>query len=349
MYTRFGPIARLIPSNWVDPSPGVPWKKVEHMSVPERVVSLLPGATELVWALGAGSRLVAVSHECDYPPQVLQFPKVTRCWIDTSACSRQIDRQTRSLYESGQPLYALDVPLLESLNPDLVITQAQCDVCAIGDNDVREQLARSSRLRNTQILALHARSILDLFHDLDRVADALGLKREAQRLRSEWQQRLERMRTWTARQAVSPRTVCLEWLDPPILAGNWMPQLVAWAGGTYPDVPVGEPSRVVDWVWLAQWQPDVLILMPCGFGLERTWQEIAMVSDKQFWELDVWRQGHVWAVDGNAYFNRLGPRLIDSLALLTKLLHPEFPEQEVCCQPGVYRQVVPPVRVPEDG
>lgn len=294
-----------------------------------RIASLLASSTEILFGLGLGPQVVAVSHECDYPPQAVSLPRVTRTRIDPHADSRSIDHQVRALLEHGEPLYEIDLERLAHLAPDLIVTQAQCDVCAVRYQDVVDAVAREPRLRGARVVALNPQRLDDVLHDVLRVAEAAGCPQAGAAYVAALQERVQRVaaRASSLPAAQRPTVVCLEWLAPLMAAGNWMPELVERAGGRNLLTTAGRHSPEVSWEAIRAAAPDVLLVMPCGFDLPRTLAELPLLCrHRGFDELPAVRHGRVYALDGNAYFNRSGPRMVDSLELVAHLLHPQdFP------------------------
>ncbi len=305
------------------------------MPPPPRIVSTLASGTEILFALGLGDRLVAVSHECDHPPAVHELPRITRTRIDPAAASSDIDRQVRELSAKGESLYEIDAERLTALVPELIVTQSHCDVCAVSGRDVRRTLDAIPTLRAAEIVELNPTTLDGLFDDVRRVGLATGCNSRATDVVAAMQNRVEAVArvTHTLDEASRPRTACIEWIDPISLAANWMPDLLRIAGGRCEVVSPGVRSGFTDWETVADFQPEVIVVMPCGFDLPRTIEEAGVLETRPGWaDLPAVRHGRVWAVDGNAYFNRSGPRLIDSLEILACLLHPErFPQFASLC------------------
>ncbi len=287
-----------------------------------RIVSLLPSATELICALGLESALVGISHECDYPPGVNGLPRVTRTRIAHDASSRDIDTQVREELAGAQALYSLDLDTLRELAPDLIVTQSLCDVCAVGADEVDAALCRlpgTPRLFNLQPERLG-----DILGCVRELGSAAGVPAAAELLIAGMEARIDAVRERSARlpDAARPRVALVEWLDPWFDAGHWNPELVELAGG----VPVcgrkGEPSTTLDWATLRELDPDVLFIACCGFDVARTQADIPIVTALPGWmDLKCVREGRVYVTDGNAYFNRPGPRIVDSLEILAHALH----------------------------
>lgn len=287
-----------------------------------RVVSLLPGATEIVCALGAGDQLVGVSHECDHPAWVRDLPAVTRPKVDPRADSMTIDGEVRSLLAAGLAIYEIDVATLAALRPDVIVTQHQCDVCAVSYDEV-EAAARTTLGADVRIVSLAPRVLADVWGDIDRVAVALGRTSDARELCVRLEDRLAALTARTA-SLDHPTVACIEWLDPLMLAANWTPELVVIAGGHYPFAASGAASVVSEWAELVAVQPEVVVLMPCGFPIEQTYRELDRLRDRPEWgALRAARAGRASVVDGNAFFNRPGPRLVESAEILAALLHPK--------------------------
>ena len=289
-----------------------------------RVVSLLPSATEIVYALGLGDQLAGVTHECDYPPQARTKPAVTSSTLsDPSLTSAEIDARVAEQQADGLGTYRLDVGRLAELRPSLIFTQGLCDVCAVPHGVVRR--AVPSLPTRPHVYSLDPTSIGDVLSDIKTVGDATGRQVRARELIAQLRRRIDRVTFLTAGIELLPRVFCLEWLDPPWTAGHWVPELVGMAGGYDELGGGGEPSRRTTWQEIARFAPEVIVLMPCGFDLERTRAELARTTLPPEWSgLPAVVDGRVWAVDGSAYFNRPGPRLVDGLEILAGIIHPEL-------------------------
>lgn len=291
-----------------------------------RIVSLLSSATEMLYGLGLGEQVVAVSHECDYPPPATHKPRVTRSWIDSHATSADIDEQVKQRLSAGLPLYEIVADELLRLAPDVIVTQAQCDVCAVRYADVVDLVATTPALRNTRIVSLNPTSLGEVLADIERVAAAVAAADAGRRWVAELTARVEHVRQITGSLPSSERVrvACIEWIEPLMCAGNWMPELITIAGGTQPFAQAGLHSGYTAWADVVAFDPQAIVVMPCGFDLPRTLQESARLRELPQWhDLTAVRLGQVFCVDGNAYFNRSGPRLVDSLELLAWLLHPQ--------------------------
>ncbi len=281
---------------------------------PKRIVSLLPGATEIVAALGAGDRLVGVSHECDYPAWVRDLPRVTWTPIDTEASSGAIDEQIRAAIAAGQPAIVLDAGILATLRPDLILTQSLCQVCAVADGSVF-QLAELLTPAPA-VLALTGRTLAGVHADMIAIARTLDLEHAGEELVAELAARFAALRARAARHE-RPRVLCVEWLEPPFVAGHWVPELVDAAGGVDVAAAAGSHSRVVTWDELDRTPADVVIVMLCGFDLRRARVEVAMCEGlHRFAD----RGLPIWLLDGNAYTSRPGPRLIEGAECIAAAL-----------------------------
>jgi iron complex transport system substrate-binding protein len=285
-----------------------------------RIVSLLPSATEIVCALGLGDRLVGVTHECDYPAFVRTLPKVTTTLIPTDAPSAAIDALVRERLKTQRALYSLDFPTLERLAPDLIVTQALCDVCAVAEAEVE---AAACRLPGRpRVVNLEPTSLGDVFATFQLVGRAAGVEPRAEEVVRALGDRVDAV---VARVAGlrRPRVLLLEWLDPPYSCGHWSPELVALAGGEEVIGRTGARSRTLAWAEVAAAQPEVVVLACCGFSVERTLEDLPLVDARVEWDnLPAVRDGRAFVVDGSAYFSRPGPRLVDSLEILAHALHP---------------------------
>lgn len=293
-----------------------------------RIVSLLPSATEIVCALGLGRRLVGRSHECDHPPEVIRLPPLTTTGLDRGRDSATIDRQVRDIVESGLSVYRVDGDRLRALAPDAIVTQTQCEVCAVTEDElaaaVGDWLDREPRL-----VSQRAASLSGLWDDVRRFGAALERRREAAALVSELQGRMAAIARDASHGPVRTRRVaCIEWLEPLMAAGNWVPELVALAGGEDPFGRAGAHAPGLDFDDLVAADPDVIVLMPCGFDIARTGREMHLLTTRPRWSgIKAVREGRVYLTDGNAYFNRPGPRLVDSLAILARLIGADVPDE----------------------
>lgn len=286
-----------------------------------RICSLLPGATEVVAALGLADALVAISHECDYPPEIRPKPVIIKSAVDPQRTSSPaIDRQVREAMRNGAGLYRIDESLLKSVRPDLIITQSLCDVCAVTPTEVQRALAGLKR--QPRILSLDPTDLESVLRDIEAIGSATGRNAQARRLVQGLRDRIARVQ---ARVQEEPRrrAACIEWLEPLYCAGHWVPEMVHRAGGNELLATAGAPSVRITWEQVVAAKPDVLVLMPCGFSIDRTRSELDLLTSRPGWnDLPAVRNKDVYAVAGAAYFNRSGPRLVEGVELLAALFHP---------------------------
>ena len=281
-----------------------------------RIVSLVPHVTELLFALGLGDEVIAVTHECDHPERALGLPRITRDVLPAHLSAVEIDAAVREHTEKGEAIYELDEHLLSELEPDLIVTQALCPVCAVSYDDVS---AIAAQLPSApRVIALDPHTIGESLTDARTIAQATGRHDEAITLVASSSRRIDAVRL-AVRDARPPRVLALEWLDPPYVAGHWTPQMIEWAGGEDVLGFAGENSERHDWDVLGASAPDVVIVMPCGYDAPRAREEGLAHADR----LASLGAGRMVAVDAAAYFSRPGPRLIDGLELLAHILHPD--------------------------
>jgi len=299
-------------------------------AAPARIASLLASGTELVCALGLGDRLVARSHECDFPDWVKRLPAVSRPTFDIAGTSGEIDARVRERLQAQAPLYEVDEALLTSLAPDVIVTQTHCEVCAVSPVDLAHgspaKLARLAKLERRQVVALDTGTIDGILAGFEAVAGVLGAAERGHALVAGIRARLAALAEKT-RPLPRPTVACLEWIDPLFAMGNWGPELVAIAGGTCVAGAAGAHSTTLPWDGLRAADPDVIVVAPCGFGLERTLAEMPALAARPGWaELAAVRAGRLYVADGNLYFNRSGPLLFDTPEILAEILHPSaFP------------------------
>jgi iron complex transport system substrate-binding protein len=294
-----------------------------------RVVSLLASATEMIAELGCLDQMVGRSHECDFPPEVQLLPLVSNVEIDVQTSSAEIDAQIKERARSKDgvqddamralSIYRINTSLLQELQPDVIFTQTQCEVCAVSERDVSEALRQITGLQ-PKIVSLAPYRLSDVWEDMLRVGGALGQKQQAEERIVTYQRRLQDLKELTGRLAEKerkPRVAVLEWLDPLMAAGNWVPELIEYAGGEAIFGRVGEHSPWLTWQELRSADPDVVLLSPCGFTLERTLEDVTLLRQYAGWsELRAVQEGRVYAIDGNYYLNRSGPRLVESAELI---------------------------------
>tara|TARA_B100000586_G_C20065483_1_gene408242 strand:- start:138 stop:1058 length:921 start_codon:yes stop_codon:yes gene_type:complete len=289
-----------------------------------RIVSLLASATEIVCALGYEDALIARSHECDYPASITTLPVCTGSKIERQTSSRDIDGQVKTIVEQGMSVYHVDGVLLKRLQPDFVVTQIQCEVCAASPKDIEIAL-RDWTGAKPNIVSLEPNALADVWTDIKNVAAALGTPERGEQLVAELQKRMDNIEVQAEKSDHRPRIVCVEWIDPLMAAGNWVPELVAMAAGENVFGKAGQPSPWLTWETLCQADPDVILILPCGYDIEESRQNISALTGRMEWPtLSAVRMDRVYIADGNHFFNRPGPRLAESLEILAELLHPEL-------------------------
>ena len=288
----------------------------------KRIISLLASGTEIVHALGAGDRIVGISHECDWPPMLMDRPRLSRPRFDPSVLdSGEIDSAVRAAMAEHGSVYEVDAETLVALEPDLVISQAVCEVCAVPTPGVRELM--HTRGIDARLLSLDAHTIDEIQHSIRDVASALGIEQQGEALLADHERRIARVESAIAGRA-RPRVLAIEWLDPPFAPGHWLPEMIEVAGGANLLGTAGGHSTQHAWEDVADLDPDVLIIMPCGYNLDAT------IADANTFAADLRRvapraidSGNAFVVDGSAYFNRSGPRYVDGIEILAGLLHPD--------------------------
>ena len=288
------------------------------------VVTLLASATEIVCALGYEDALVARSHECDFPASITRLPACTESKIDTRKTSRDIDDQVKSIVEQGLSVYRVDGDLLKQLQPDVIVTQTQCEVCAASPKDL-ERAVRNWTNAEPLIVSLEPNALADVWTDIQNVADSLGAPDRGERLVAELQTRMDAIEAQAGQFNHRPSVACIEWIDPLMAAGNWMPELVGMAGGENVFGEAGQHSPWLTWEALCHADPDVILILPCGYDITESRRNMAALAGRSEWsDLSAVSTGRVYIADGNQYFNRPGPRLAESLEILAELLHPNL-------------------------
>lgn len=289
-----------------------------------RICSLLPAATEVVCALGLGDSLTGVTHECDHPPEVLGKPIVVQSRLEESSLSsREIDEVVGESLRRGESLYRLDLPSLEQAAPDLVIAQDLCDVCAITPQDISQAIERLPK--RPALLSLNPTCLGDILEDIRRVGEATGRLEEAERLVTSLRGRVNRVASKASQAEKRPRVLSVEWLDPLMASGHWIPEMVELAGGVDGLGRRGAPSSKIEWAVVLDYQPEVILLMPCGFDVGRTRRELGLLAGREGWAtLPAVVEGRVFAMNGHAYYSRPGPRLVEGLEVMARLFHPEL-------------------------
>ena len=289
-----------------------------------RICSTMPGATEILFSLGLGDEVTGVSFECDYPEAAKRKPLLVTSVVDYRHIrSDQIDRLVLDFLRRGQSLYQVDLEVLREAQPDLIVTQDLCDICAVTVSDVRSAIQELTK--PPRLVGLHPHSLDDLLQGIQQVGQATQREQAASQLVGELRMRIDMVRSKTGQVTARPRVVCLEWLKPLMAAGHWVPEMVEAAGGEAGLTKAAQPAVYVTWEQVRAYQPEVLLLMPCGFSVSRALQEVELVTQLEGWlTLPAVRNRRVFVLDGSAYFNRPGPRLVTGLEILGTLLHPEL-------------------------
>lgn len=292
-----------------------------------RIVSLLPAATEIAAALGLIDRIVGVSHECDFPEEVSQRPRVTRCPIHNAGLtSAEVDDWVRRALRKNGTIYAIDEPLLRRLQPDVILTQRLCDVCAVGYGTVAKLAQTLPGL--PRVVNLEPTSLTDIFDDIRRVADVCEVRESADRLIGNLSRRVENVRERAAKAPDRPRCFLMEWVDPPFCSGHWGPELVETAGGHDLLGRKHQPSAQIEWQQVLDARPEIIVLALCGYGIDRAQHDYELLRRfPGFGSISAVASGQVYVVNASAYFARPGPRIVDSVEILAGILHPmEFPK-----------------------
>ncbi len=288
-----------------------------------RVVSLIASATEIVCALGFEEHLVGRSHECDFPESVKRLPVCTEPRFDVRGTSADIDRRVKDVLRLTLSVYHVDADKLRELRPDVIVTQSHCEVCAVSERDV-ERAVRDWLGARPRVVSLKPDALADVWWNVLAVAEALGVPGRGEELVGRLRRRTAEVAAKAAVLHARPTVACVEWIEPLMAAGNWTPELVEMAGGVDPFGTAGAHAPWLTWERLCEEDPAVILVMPCGFDVERTRQDMGVLSGKPEWpRLRAVREGRVFLADGNQYFNRPGPRLVESLEVLAEVLHPE--------------------------
>jgi len=288
-----------------------------------RIVSLIASSTEIVHALGFGDQMVGRSHECDFPTQVKDLPVCTGPKFKTDGTSYEIDQRVKEIVQESLSVYRVDAEKLNELKPTHIITQAQCEVCAVSLKDV-EEAACEIISSNPQIISLQPDSLADIFEDVRRIAKGLGVVPVGEMMVAQLKSRMDAVAQKARALADKPRVALVEWIEPMMAGGNWMPELIDMAGGINLFGEAGKHSPWMNWEDLVSADPDVIIVSPCGFDIERTMQEMHLISErKEYSGLKAVKSKNVFVADGNQYFNRPGPRVLESLEMLAEMLHPD--------------------------
>ena len=284
-----------------------------------KVVSLLPSATEIISRLGLEKNLVGVSHECDFPASVVSLPNLTSSSINTELSSSNIHKSVMEVMKNAVSVYDLDLELLTSLKPDFIITQDLCDVCAVSFEQV-EQACQEVLDQNTRIISLKPKMLGDIWDDVQNVANQLSVNEKGREFHEEKESRIKAIQT-RRRDATAPKVLTIEWIDPIYIGGMWLPEMITIVGGQVCIAESGQPAPVVNREDLEKIEPDVVVIKPCGYKLEQTLKELELLKK----QLPDWEKSpRIYLVDGNSYFNRPGPRILDSLEILAYCTYPDL-------------------------
>jgi iron complex transport system substrate-binding protein len=286
------------------------------------IVSLIPSGTEMVCALGCQDQLVGRSHECDFPQGIHRLPCCTEPTIAVEGRSREIHDQVSTKLEKSLSVYRIQTETLRKLQPDIIVTQTQCDVCAVSFAEVEQALKETLSTQST-LIALHATNLQGVWDDLRRVAEGIGRIQKGRELLATYQSRIASIAGPSQDVRSRPTIACIEWMEPLMAAGNWVPELVHLAGGHSVFGQPGAHAPWITWQALAEADPDMLVLMPCGFSMARIQEELTVLTHHPLWpQLRAVQSQKVYLTDGNQFFNRPGPRLVESLEMLAEIVHP---------------------------
>ncbi len=289
-----------------------------------RIISLLPAATEIVYALGMGDELVGRSHECDFPEAAQSLPVCSDAKFTSGANSKEIDEQVKNILSNALSIYTIDKERIRDLKPDVIITQAQCEVCAVSLADVEEALADYIG-DEVKIISLQPQNLADIFKEIKLIGDALNVPKKADELLYDLQERVDLVEHKHKFFAEKPTVVNIEWLNPLMVSGNWIPEVVEKAGGKSLLAPAGKHSPFLSWDEIKAADPDVLVVMPCGFSISRSLQEIDLLLNLDGWtSLKAVKNNRIYITDGNNYFNRSGPRIVDSIEIMAEIISPKY-------------------------
>lgn len=288
-----------------------------------RIVSLLPSTTEIVCALGMKSNLVGRSHECDYPTSVKKLPACTEPKFEADGTSYQIDRRVKALLQDGLSVYRVDADVLSALNPDIIITQDQCEVCAASLSDVRKATEEILG-KEVSLVSVSPTDLSGVLDSIQTIADSLNVSKRGEQLIQNMRAEFDTIQNKAPKDTVR-NICCIEWLEPMMAAGNWMPELVEIAGGRELGAVAGKHSPYFEWDNLLELNPEILAITPCGYTIDKTLSEMdALAKHKKWDKLQAVQNGEVYLLDGNHFFNRSGPRLTDSARIFAEILHPDI-------------------------
>jgi iron complex transport system substrate-binding protein len=290
-----------------------------------RIISLLPSATEIVCALGLAGNLVGRSHECDYPAEITHLPALTAPRFNPEGASAEVDQRVKSILQNALSVYRVDADQLMALRPDAIVTQSQCEVCAVSERDLEQALGQWMGGRRPAVVSLTAASLDGVYADISRAAAVLGVQGAGAKVVGAMKQRINDIAAGVADAVLRPSVATIEWIDPLMSGGNWMPELVEIAGGRNLFGEAGSHSPWLEFEQLAAADPDVVFISPCGFGIDRSLEELSTLTRNPAWSrLSAVRNRRVFVGDGNQYFNRPGPRLAESAEILAEIFHPQL-------------------------
>ena len=294
----------------------------------KKIVSLLPSCTEIICKLGYSENLVGISHECDYPNSISGLPVLTKARLSSEGNSIEINQCVSDLLQKGLSVYDVDASLLKSLSPDIIVTQAQCEACAVSIDQVKEIVSNWTR-NKTEIISLEPNNLNEVWHSFDIIANAMDAPQSYSILKIEINERFKLLKDKLKGTEQKPAVLCIEWIEPIMVATNWVPELVGLAGGRNVMSVSGTDSNYCSWDEIKIVNPEIIIMMPCGFRIERTLEELHYLQKRKGWqELKAVKENKVYVVDGNQYFNRPGPRLVDSAEIMAEIIHPETFERK---------------------
>lgn len=289
-----------------------------------RIVSLLPSATEIVAAVGMADHLVGRSHQCDFPVEVSRLPALSATKVNLDGTSRDIDMRVNEIIAQGVSVYRVDADLLRSLKPDVIVTQTQCAICAVTPGDLEDALCEWTGAAPV-LVSLEPNDLSDVWGDMRKVGAALGTEAVAERAIAGLKGRLDAISATASRARYAPTVAAIEWMDPLMAGGNWMPELIEAAGGRSLFATAGQHSPWLEWSALAAADPDVILLLSCGFTIAQSLADMPLLQAHPEWaQLTAVRRGQVYVIDGHHYFNRPGPRLVESAEMIAEILHPDL-------------------------
>ena len=291
-----------------------------------KIVTLIPSATEIVAFLGQKNSIIGRSHECDYPQGLSHVAKLTSPKINVDGTSGEIDKQINTILENSLSVYKVDVLKLKELNPDYIITQAHCEVCAVSFSEV-ENIVSKNLNKNTKIISLQPNTLKDVFNDIKRVAKELNIENEKNNeIIENLSVRIEKIKKLTSKQKNKPSVACIEWIDPLMMAGNWIPEMVEIAGGINILGKQGKDSHWIKFDEIAKKDPEIIIFLPCGFNIEKTKNELEefLKKNNEWQTLKAYKNKKIFVTDGNQFFNRPGPRLVESIEIFAEIIYPNL-------------------------